>query len=79
MTMSKLIEMEKKFGHILDSAIERNSSLEDVFEEMQPYRNLLPTDKYFYENIEAIWNKYQYQYWLNAQGYTEEERKDNNE
>ena len=68
MTMSKLIEMEKKFGHILDSAIERNSSLEDVFEEMQPYRNLLPTDKYFYENIETIWNEYQYQYWLNAQG-----------
>ena len=72
-------KMEEKFNSILDEVIKRNSCVEDVFLEMQQHRNLLHTDKYFYENIETIWNEYQYQYWLNAQGYTEEERKDNNE
>jgi len=66
---NQLIEMEEKFGSILGKAIKRNDCIEDVFEEMQQYKNLIRDDEeYFTEGIELAWEEYQAKYYENEQG-----------
>tara|TARA_R110002012_G_scaffold178844_1_gene344092 strand:- start:40 stop:285 length:246 start_codon:yes stop_codon:yes gene_type:complete len=74
---NQLIEMEEKFGSILDEVIKRNSCVEDVFEEMQEHRYLISNQGFFYgvndeeyftEGIELAWEEYQAKYYENAQG-----------
>lgn len=74
---NQLIEMEEKFGSILDEVIKRNSCVEDVFEEMQQHRYLISNqglfygvddEEYFTEGIELAWEEYQAKYCENAQG-----------